>query len=179
VVTGETAASGSDCGRWRHKPAEGTQAFLTPLMNAAWTEERRYYSTSSLALRFGLPAILLGAVAITTMWCLFNGGFLDSLPHFIDAHQKPKVIAAARLGLAGAYLHVVMYLCNRGFRGDVTPGAAMWSTLTLVAGPIFAVVLVYIAKPSDDERWAAQITPFAAGFSLRYVSMSWRSPFVG
>ena len=86
------------------KPAEGTQAFLTPLMNAAWTEERRYYSTSSLALRFGLPALLLGGVAITTMWCLFNAEFLESLPGFIDPHQKPKVIAAARLGLAGAYL---------------------------------------------------------------------------
>lgn len=139
-------------------------------MNAAWTQERRYYSTSSLALRFGLPALLLGGVAITTMWCLFNPPFLESLPGFIDPHQKPKVIAAARLGLAGAYLYVVMYLGNRGFRGDVTPGAAMWSTLTLVAGPLFAVVLVYIAKPADDERWAAQITPFAAGFSLRYVS---------
>ena len=153
------------------KAPETAQAFLQPLMSAAWNEERRYYSSSSLALRFGLPALLLGTVALTGALCLLDAHFCgEQLPAFVTPEQQRQVFAAARLGLAGAYIYVVMYLGNRSFRADVTPGAALWSTLTLAVGPVFAAVLVYIYEPQLDDRWTAHIVPFAAGFSLRFMA---------
>lgn len=147
------------------------QPFMQPLMNATWNEERRYYSTPSLALRFGIPALLLGAVTLMAGHCLLDDHFCRAqLPAFHTDAQRLRVFGAARLGLAGAYVWVVMYLGNRGFRADVTPGAAIWSALTIAVGPVFAAVLVYIANPALDDRWSAHIVPFAAGFSLRYTA---------
>jgi hypothetical protein len=141
-------------------------ATLRPIMRAARSQEERYYSSAGLMLRFGVPAIILAVTTLTVGYALIVSANYITWPS-VGAH------VAAKYGALGAYLYMMLYLGNRTFRGDVTTGAAIWSSVTIVVGPVFAGVLYILFKGGTNaapSQWSDSLLPFAAGFSPRYIS---------
>jgi len=89
----------------------------------------RYFSPSTLAVRYGTPAVAVAVVGIIVYFLLFTGE---------GGESKDPNVQAARLGVAGAYVYVLLYLGQRNFRHDVTSGGAMWCAVLLALGPILA-----------------------------------------
>lgn len=128
-------------------------------------QERRYYSTASLTLRFVLPSLVLFIATMTVGYTFLSppAPYAASLDH--------RFVAGAPLGALGAYLYVVLFLGGRAMRGDVTPASLIWATVTIIGGPLFAGVLQMLVasdgKGLAEPGWTNLAIPFAAGFSVR------------
>lgn len=141
----------------------------------------RYFNAGNIALRFGLPALAiftLGAVLFhgltpMTPWSL-DGLLLD--PTTGKEWITYPTMEAARLGAAGAYVYVLLYLGQRGFRHDITSGAALWCGVTLTLGPLLAASMskIWVAGTGGmgggDTGWTTQALYFAVGMSPRHVA---------
>ncbi len=144
---------------------------LLPSLTASVARE---FAPLALFIRFGVPALIILLVAITWVQALQ----LDGVVNATDPSH-----AAAWLGLAGAYVYSLLQLGRRAFTRDITAGVATWCGVTLVAGPILAVVLTKLGVdaftgPSGGDGAAAAARDssglihslyFVAGFSPRYV----------
>jgi hypothetical protein len=136
------------------------------------SERDRYFSSACLGLRYGLPAILLAVIGLVGFFLLYQGE-LDSLLRkmsLLDEARIHGVVVAARLGIAGAYVYVLTYLGERSFRHDVTSGGAMWCVVTLILGPILAVILHLTWTNGTPAGFSAQALYFAAGLMPRQMS---------
>lgn len=126
--------------------------------------ERRYYSTASLALRFVLPSLVFFIAAMAV------GDTLVFPPSTVIARLDERFITGAPLGALGAYLYVLLFIGGRTMRGDVTPAALIWASVTIVCGPLFAGVLQLLVVNENQPAttgWSGLAIPFAAGFSVR------------
>ncbi|HEX8698483.1 MAG TPA: hypothetical protein VF815_06590 [Myxococcaceae bacterium] len=143
----------------------------------------RYFNAGNIALRFGLPAMAIFAIGAV----LFHGltpltpWSLDKLlfdPGTGKEWITYPTMEAARLGAAGAYVYVLLYLGQRGFRHDITSGAALWCAVTLTLGPLLAASLskIWVAGTGGmvggDTGWTTQALYFAVGMSPRHVAQS-------
>jgi hypothetical protein len=136
---------------------------LIPLMKAAEAQERRYYSTPSLMLRFAVPAIVL------TIACLTVGRITSTVPEDWIASLDRRFLMGTQFGALGAYIYIVLFLGGRASRGDLTPGSVVWSIVTILVGPLLAGSLQVLAIDASSDAWTAYLLPFAAGFSLRFI----------
>jgi uncharacterized protein YhhL (DUF1145 family) len=160
----------------------GFRRFDTKTMSiarAAMKEERQYYGTASLALRFALPALVL------VLANLVVGRSLSQPPVWGAYEINTTFIAGAQVGAVGAYVYVLLFLGGRAVRGDITPSSVWWCAVTIVAGPLLGGMLRVMfegelpfapdsasgaaPRQSDQPMWSTLLLPFAAGFSLRYI----------
>ncbi|WP_309892735.1 hypothetical protein [Archangium sp.] len=138
----------------------------------------RYFNTSNIALRYGLPALALIAIGAITVHVLnpVSEGAMNTVftKNGIEWITYPT-LEAARLGAVGAYVYVLLYLGQRGFRHDITSGAALWCAVTLALGPLMAATLskIWVAgmgSKSDSTGWATLALYLGVGMSPRYVA---------
>lgn len=159
---------GADEGWWR-----------LVLVSAKATTER-YFGPVSLAVRYGTAALAVLLVGLVAFWVLvaepyiLTGGSNGLLPVY--------ALHPAQLGLAGAYVYVLVHLGRRNFTHDVTSGGAMWCAIVLAVGPILAVAIAYLlhtpgagspaggsATVPAPEAFGVGLIYFMAGFSPRFV----------
>jgi hypothetical protein len=158
-----TAGSMEDNESWGAMRGED----LRRIFAAARRNSDRYFSPSTLAIRYATPAVAIALVGIVIFYLLFvrNASTLD-----------PN-IKAAKLGIAGAYVYVLLYLGQRNFRQDVTSGGAMWCAVLLALGPVLAWAISHFshgdlqpgAPPPKDEL-SNELIYFAAGLAPRHVA---------
>jgi hypothetical protein len=145
----------------------------------------RYFNASNIALRYGLPAL-----AIFTIGAVIFHGLTPMTPWSLERllldtrGGTPKewitypTMEAARLGAAGAYVYVLLYLGQRGFRHDITSGAALWCGVTLTLGPLLAAAVskIWVAagagSPNGVTGWTTQAVYFGIGMSPRHVTQA-------
>ncbi|MBI5432491.1 MAG: hypothetical protein HZA52_06655 [Planctomycetes bacterium] len=127
-----------------------------------------------LLLRFGVPAVLMLLVLLAWMLRLLKPD---------DPLLSPEMKSAAWIGLSGAYCYTLLQLGQRAFVRDITNGVATWCALTLVLGPMLAILLTKLGLesvtadgtlPSGQSNGSAVgglllAVHFVAGFSPRYV----------
>lgn len=143
------------------------EAKLRPIFAAARRNSDRYFSPSALAIRYGTPALAIALVGLVVFYLLF----------IENAKSLDPNIKAAKLGVSGAYVYVLLYLGQRNFRQDVTSGGAMWCAVMLALGPVLAWAISHFshgdllpgAKPDQDEM-GMQLVYFAAGLAPRHVA---------
>lgn len=141
----------------------------------------RFFGLDTLTLRYGLPALFLVIVggAYTSLLCTPE-------PVCCGLNRGTEFFLAARLGLAGAYVYVILYLGQRAFRHDITSGAAMWSVATIALGPLLAAVTSLVVDPTSalapgsgatgGATHQSEVTVtkaaiyFVAGLAPRYVA---------
>lgn len=142
----------------------GMDPSLVPIVKAAQAQERQYYSTASLLLRFALPAVLLIFASLTVGYSLVEP------PSWGPYLVNEKFLEGAQIGVVGAYIYVVLYLASRAMQHDITPPAVMWATATIAVAPVLAGSLQVLFVDKTDQTWTKLAVPFAAGFSLKFVS---------
>jgi hypothetical protein len=133
----------------------------------------------SVALRLGLPAMLLFSV-ILGMGLLL----IDARPRGVPGGEDLARLAlpkeawtGALWGGVGAYLYVLLALGRRTMRRDVMPGAIHWCTVSIIGGPILGAAIPTLwtmgtgtGNGGAGGDWSVALAPFAAGFSLRFVA---------
>ncbi|MCP3061080.1 hypothetical protein LXT21_20060 [Myxococcus sp. K38C18041901] len=140
----------------------------------------RYFNTSNIALRYGLPALAIvatGAVAAFVLNPVSEGALNIVLVKNGTPLISDTTLEAARLGVAGAYVYVLLYLGQRGFRHDITSGAALWCAVTLALGPIMAAAIskVWVAgvgTAGESTGWGTQALYLGVGMAPRYVAQA-------
>jgi hypothetical protein len=124
----------------------------------------RDFGWSTLSFRFGVPAALLMLV-IGVFGPLLYGAAADALP----SHE---FVRGARYAGAGAYVYVLLYLSRRNFRHDITSGAAVWSAVNMVVGPILGGIAALLWKMQEGsaESFASAVVFFSAGLAPRHMA---------
>jgi hypothetical protein len=152
-----------DFGSASKAPSGGSSRLLAEAVRAS----EKYFSASNIVLRLGVPALTLLLVGLTLVSIIHpDSAFLKKAP--LSFSGKDTLLEAVRFGAAGAYIYVLTYLGSRSFRHDISSGAALWCTVTLIVGPILAGVVSLIWKPGDTgTSWAQQLVYFFAGVAPR------------
>lgn len=143
---------------------------LKPIFAAARRNSDRYFSPSTLAIRYGIPAVAIALIGLVVFYLLF-----------IHYGETPDPnLRAAKLGIAGAYVYILLYLGQRNFRQDVTSGGAMWCAVLLAIGPVLAWAISHFshgdfsagaaAQPATSEDVSSELIYFAAGLAPRHVA---------
>lgn len=143
---------------------------LKPIFAAARRNSDRYFSPSTLSIRYGIPAVAIALIGLVVFYLLFIT-FRES--------ADPN-IRAAKLGVAGAYVYILLYLGQRNFRQDVTSGGAMWCAVLLAIGPVLAWAISHFshgdfspaatAGPAAKDELSSELIYFAAGLAPRHVA---------
>jgi hypothetical protein len=134
-----------------------------PVLVAAKLTTKRYFSASSLAIRYGASAVAVLMVGLVAFLVVFGPGQSMLLDHDLE---RP-----AMLGTVRAYVYVLLHLGYRNFTHDVTSGGAMWCSISLATGPILACAISYFLVPTaQDSNPGADAIFFMAGLSPRYVT---------
>ena len=155
------------------------------IAKAAMKEERQYYGTASLALRFALPALVL------VLANLVVGRSLSQPPVWGTYELNTTFIAGAQVAAVGAYVYVLVFLGGRAVRGDITPSSVWWCAVTIAAGPLLGGMLRVMFKgelpfgtnptgfPTQqvpgEPVWSTLLLPFSApggGWLLSSISGS-------
>src|SRR5689334_14274979 len=142
--------------------------WLSVLRSAKRTTER-YFSASSLAIRYGASAVAVLMVGLVAFLFIF----VPELPGASGTTilEEQKLVHPAMLGAAGAYVYVLLHLGHRNLTHDVTSGGAMWCSISLAIGPILACAISYfLIGTSQDPSLGADAIYFMAGLSPRYVT---------
>lgn len=144
-----------------------------PFVQAAMAQERRYYSSASLALRFAIPAVMIA------LECLIIGAVLSDATLRADLPLRADFLLGAQLGAAGAYVYVVLFLGGRALVSDITPASIWWAMVVLCAALMLAgcleILTLDLPNKSDTGElihgasWSQLLLPFAAGFALRFT----------
>lgn len=137
-----------------------------------------HFGLTTLFIRYGLPAVLLGITGIIMLDILGEPAKFFSLIRVIDDQivvdeNVGKILLGLRMGAAGAYVYVLLELGRRTFRHDVTGASAMWCLVTLVLGPVLAATVAILwrmgAPQTGDGWWGSGVVLFYAGFAPRRV----------
>ena len=113
-----------------------------------------YFGGASIAIKFGIPLVLTGALCSMIIAALLDlRTFSSWLPGAAGASWATGVHRAAAFGFVGSYLYVILLLTQRAFRRDVTSGVALWIATMFVAGPLMAGVfsLFWSATPGTSS----------------------------
>jgi hypothetical protein len=140
----------------------------------------RYFNASNIALRYGLPALAILAIGAilfhslnpVTGWAL-EKVLVEEGGGTVRSWISAPTLEAARYGAAGAYVYVLLYLGQRGFRHDISSGAALWCAVTLGLGPILAAVFstVWVGEAgAEPTGWATRALYFGVGLSPRHLA---------
>src|SRR3954463_16047296 len=116
-------------------------------LSRALAQNERYFSLGMVVLRLGLPAAVLGIVAVVVGYYLFPGGLVPGEWPRDLSEPYSGLFRAARYGAAGAYVYVLLNLGLRNFRQDITNGGVAWCTTTLALGPLLAWALAHFWTP--------------------------------
>jgi hypothetical protein len=141
----------------------------------------RYFNTSNIALRYGLPALAIIAMGAVASYVLnpVSEGALNVVLVSKDGMTwiSNRTLEAARLGAVGSYVYVLLYLGQRGFRHDITSGAALWCAVTMALGPLMAAALskIWVAGlggSGESAGWGTQAVYLGVGMAPRYVAQA-------
>lgn len=142
------------------------------VLESAKATTDRYFGPVSLAVRYGTAAMAVLLVGLTAFLVLFVD---DQILRSLIPGDQVHYVHAAKLGLAGAYVYVLIHLGRRNFTHDVTSGGAVWCSIVLAVGPILAAILSYLLDTSDGtknpvpETFGINLIYFIAGFSPRVI----------
>ncbi|MCC6409799.1 MAG: hypothetical protein IT453_21780 [Planctomycetes bacterium] len=154
--------------------SEGDRTQTQAYRRAVERSVDREFDGIVLLLRFGVPALLMLLVLLAWMLRLLQAD---------DPLLSPEMKSAAWIGLSGAYCYTLLQLGQRAFVRDITNGVATWCALTLVLGPMLAILLTKLGLegvtadgtvPAGQTNGSAVgglllAVHFVAGFSPRYV----------
>ena len=138
---------------------------LGPAIESMVEESEQYFGASSLAIRFGIPALLNAVVGLTVVYVLYDQRDLLAwvqLPSDLGAHR----------GALGAYVYCVFHLGERNFQHDISSGCASWCAIQLAMGPLLGALVYYAWKPDSQSSavpLTLQVASFLAGFAPRMV----------
>jgi hypothetical protein len=177
---------------------KGFQVYQRQLAHAgrnALRQSKSYFNHRQLTVQYALLTMLLGVVTLALFYvcCEPPSCILGNHAHpIIGDHddedssteiktasqprdvESSRFIPALRLGAAGAYIYVLIYLGRRNFQRDITAAAALWSAVQLVLGPVLAYTLVYFlsAPPGSNKDSSVDFAAvyFLAGMSPRLIA---------
>jgi hypothetical protein len=112
----------------------------------------------------------LAFILVITCWTTFAVCWSGSLS-FVPSNSNGDV--ALKLSAAGAYLYVMILLGRRSFQRDITPSSVLWCCVTMVVGPVLALVLAYLWIPDGGFIWGSlneKAIFFFAGVAPRHVT---------
>jgi hypothetical protein len=138
---------------------------LGPAIESMVGESEQYFGGSSLAIRFGVPALLNALVGLTVTYVLYDRQ--QSLA-WLHLPSVSGIIA----GALGAYVYCVFHLGERNFQHDITSGCASWCAIQLALGPLLGTLIYYAWKPdvsSSGIPLTLEVASFLAGFAPRMV----------
>jgi hypothetical protein len=146
--------------------------FLAEVLRTTELLNAKYFDPMTLAIRYGVPAILVGVVGVAAFYALFVAG--------AGLEGKPQLLLAAQVGEAGAYAYVMLYLGRRAVRHDITSGGATWCAVVLALGPALAATIQVIQahpaaggepKPGTGTPQFTELAVyFLAGLAPRQVA---------
>ncbi|MCK6447501.1 MAG: hypothetical protein L6Q99_14010 [Planctomycetes bacterium] len=160
-------------------------AWATKYRPAVESSIDREFDGFVLCLRYGMPATLILLAVLAWVMLLLDArtpvSSAGRVAWLVDVPQD-----AAWLGLAGAYCYTLLQLGRRAFARDITSGVSLWCAITLVLGPVVAILLAklgiaaVVPSPAEGPVPAPDAAPtavdglllsvhFVAGFSPRYV----------
>lgn len=130
--------------------------------------QRGSSTPTSFATQFAVPGLLLLLVGFGAMSLAASR---SPFPTVGNKVVDEEAMRAVKWGVGGAYTYVLFTFGSRSFRTDLTVGAATWAMITLITGPILAVVLgvVWSMKATGDTAWQSAIVLFFAGLAPRRV----------
>jgi hypothetical protein len=121
------------------------------------------YNPTSFAAQFAVPGLLLLIVGFGAMALATN-------PQAFSATTPESALRGLKWGVAGAYTYVLFTFGSRSFRNDLTVGAATWAIVTLITGPILAVVIALVWDLNVEQSgWQGAVVLFFAGLAPRRV----------
>jgi hypothetical protein len=149
-------------------PEKTTGQKNAPPDNSQEQAQRGSSSPSSFATQFAVPGLLLLLVGFGAMSLAAS---TNPFPAVGNKVVNEEAMRALKWGVAGAYTYVLFTFGSRSFRTDLTVGAATWAVITLITGPILAVVLgvVWNMKATGETAWQSAIVLFFAGLAPRRV----------
>lgn len=121
-----------------------------------------YFRPEMVLLRYCVPALLLGSACLL-IYGLFYGGW--PIPWLRD--PRPELLLAGRVGAAGAYASVLIYLGLRSYRSDLTSGGATWCVVTILLGPGLAILAGMVVKLQNQDGFVLISIYFLAGIAPR------------
>lgn len=104
-----------------------------PYRQKAQAEADRQFGFQSVAFDYFVPTLLTAGVGVISM--------LYAIPGANPGAEESLATNGVVWGSFGAYVYVLMMLGERTFQRDITPGAAIWSSVQLVLGPILGGLL--------------------------------------
>lgn len=144
---------------------------MKPLVDRAMQKEDREFAADVLAVRYGIPAVMMFLFGVAIFELLYASEFWAHMktiatPEFVESAQK-----GARFAAAGASVYVLIDLGQRSLRRDLTSGAASWSAVSLALAPLFGAVLAMIWRPDHgaDGGWTYAAVYFVAGVAPKPV----------
>jgi hypothetical protein len=127
-------------------------------------EIEREYGTYAIFFDFYLPTALTAVAGLTL-------AFLTCYPATCCGPLSESTIDGLRFGALGALVYVLLTLSERTYQRDITPGAAAWSAVQLVIGPIFGAVLAEtLLETSQVSQFTQRILYFFAGMVPRQIA---------
>jgi len=132
------------------------------------TSSERCFDERTIALQYGVPTLAL-FLLILMVFEFLTPGTRWARDAWSEQGLGSGTLAATRLGAAGAYLYVLLYLSGRGLRHDVSSGSALWAAVAMVFGPILAAIAHRVFGDSAAPAGTTTAVYFLAGFSPRAV----------
>ncbi len=121
------------------------------------------YSPWAIGINYYLPTFALAVAGLVV-------ALLACQPPNCCGPIDPKLLDGLRFGALGAYVYVLMTLCERSFRDDISPGLAQWSAGQLILGPLLGGVLATVLLPSTTlSQFSQQVLYFVAGLAPRQL----------
>jgi hypothetical protein len=121
------------------------------------------YSSWAIGINYYLPTFALAVAGLVV-------ALLACQPPNCCGPIDTKLLDGLRFGALGAYVYVLMTLCERSFRNDISPGLAQWSAGQLILGPLLGGVLATVLLPSTTlSQFSQQVLYFVAGLAPRQL----------
>lgn len=152
---------------------DATEQNLAFYRQKAQAEANRQFGFWSIAFDYFLPMSLTAIVGVGAMFYLVG---LVPESNFQTITESTEALVGAGYGTLGAFVYVLMMLGERTFQRDISPGAAIWSTVQLVLGPILGAGLGGLLgndrpgfNPIADPSIGKPLLYFFAGLAPRPV----------
>jgi len=128
------------------------EEILLKVRKQARQEVNRQYGSWLISLDYFIPAGLSAIVGVLEAWVLYHSppsSDANAVGPILDGAVSATMIhEGAIFGALGAYTYVMITLGRRTLQRDVTPGAAVWSTVQLLLGPVLGGVMAAALDPS-------------------------------
>lgn len=121
------------------------------------------YGTSVLSVDYFIPTVLNAVIGCILAYVIcWEATCCGALP--------PEIQKGIRYGGIGAFVYVVVMLSTRSFQRDVSTGAAIWSAVQMVLGPILGGLMgTLLDKGVQVNEFNREVFYFFAGLAPRQI----------